>query len=136
MAETNLAITIPGTNTAQLAVLGIPMLVVFPLDKPEVIPLEGIGNIIDKIPLIGYGFKKLIAYYVQKNTKFWALPNIKTDQEIVPELVGKIAPQQVANKIVQLLKAPYLLATMKNKLPATLGPTGAADKITEEIISR
>ena len=40
MQAGDVAVTIPGSNTAEMAGLGVPMVVVFPLNKPEALPLE------------------------------------------------------------------------------------------------
>lgn len=50
--NSEIVVTIPGTNTAKLAARGIPMLVVFPLNHPEVIPMEGLADLIGRIPVM------------------------------------------------------------------------------------
>jgi lipid-A-disaccharide synthase len=134
--NTDLAVTIPGTNTAQLALLGIPMLMIFPLDRPEVIPLEGIGNIIDKIPVLGKIFKKWVAHIAKTKIKYWALPNIKLQRILVPEMVGDVSPEQTAKQILLLLADKGKLAEMRTLLPTSFGPAGAAKKIVDAVISR
>ncbi|MCX5751732.1 MAG: hypothetical protein NT099_08755 [Candidatus Saganbacteria bacterium] len=134
--NTDLAVTIPGTNTAQLALIGIPMLVIFPLDKPEVIPLEGIGQLFSKIPVLGKFFMRWVARIAQTKIKYWSLPNIKTESLLIPEMVGDISPEQVAEQILLLLADKEKLAEMKSLLPTSLGSAGAAKKIVNEVISR
>ncbi|MEX2502124.1 MAG: hypothetical protein WD336_07095, partial [Trueperaceae bacterium] len=41
MRAADLAITIPGTNTLELGIAGLPALVILPMNAPELIPLEG-----------------------------------------------------------------------------------------------
>lgn len=131
--NSELVITIPGTNTAKIAARGIPMLVVFPLNHPEVIPLEGVADIIGKVPVMGRAFKKWLAHVVNKKTKFFALPNQKAGIEIVPEIRGKITPEKVAEKVISLLKDKQGREKMSAKLIKSLGAPGAAKKIVEEI---
>lgn len=131
----DLVVTIPGTNTAQIAALGRPMLVVFPLDRPEVIPLEGTLHYVTNIPGVRYPLKKFIAWLVNKKTKFFALPNIKADREIVHELRGKVDPGFAAEVIARLLRDKENLALLSKELKDVMGASGAADLITGEILN-
>jgi lipid-A-disaccharide synthase len=133
LANSEVIVTIPGTNTAKLAARGIPMVVVFPLNHPEVIPMEGIADLIGKIPVAGKQFKKWVAETVNNRTKFFALPNQKGGREIAPEIRGIIDPLGVAMKVVELLKHPEIRETMSRDLAAAMGEPGAAKKIVEEI---
>jgi lipid-A-disaccharide synthase len=133
MANSEVVVTIPGTNTAKIAARGIPMVVVFPLNHPEVIPMEGIADLIGKIPILGKNFKKWVAETVNAKTKYFALPNQKADREIAPEIRGIIDPLGVAMKVVELLKHPEIRETMSSDLVASMGGPGAAKKIVEEI---
>jgi lipid-A-disaccharide synthase len=58
MQASDLAITIPGSNTAEMAGLGLPMVVALPLNKPESLPLEGIPGLIGRIPVFGPSLKR------------------------------------------------------------------------------
>ena len=131
--NSELVITIPGTNTARLAALGMPMLVVFPLDNPDVIPLEGLPHYIGKIPYIGSKFKRVLVDTLNKKIKYFALPNMKADREIVPEIRGVIDPASVALKAITLLKDLDRRENMSDELKKAMGNAGAAEKIAEEI---
>lgn len=131
----DLALTIPGTNTAQLALLGVPEVMIFPLDDPKVIPLEGLLHYLGIIPLFGALVKRAVAYAVNKNTKFFALPNIKADRMIIPEFRGRIRPVRVAQLIEELLKDKERLFEMSRELLVSLGAPGAADHITEVMLN-
>jgi lipid-A-disaccharide synthase len=135
ISAADLAVTIPGTNTAQIASAGIPMLVLFPLDNPEVIPLEGIMHYLTSIPLLGYFLKRLIAFEVNRKTKYFALPNIKAGREIVPEMRGSIKPKEAAEKIINLLSHPSILRNMEKELSTLMVRSGAANKIVEDILN-
>lgn len=131
----DLALTIPGTNTAQLALLGVPEIMIFPLDDPKVIPLEGLLHYLGIVPLLGGLIKRAVAFAVNKNTKFFALPNIKADRMIIPEFRGRIKPVRVAQLIEELLRDPDRLFKMNRELLVSLGAPGAADHITEVILN-
>jgi lipid-A-disaccharide synthase len=131
--NSELVITIPGTNTARLAMLGVPMISIFPLDDPDVIPLEGLPHFIGKIPYLGSKFKQLLADMINRRTKFFALPNMKAGKEIVPEIRGTIDPLSVAIKAFDLLKDAKKRKNISKELIAVMGKPGAALKIMEEI---
>jgi lipid-A-disaccharide synthase len=104
-AGLDFALTIPGSNTIQLAYRKIPFLVVAPINKPEIIPFVGILSILKWTPLLGKPIlkKALVAY--NKRIKYTALPNIYTDSEIVPELRGVLKTGDITEKIAKILEA-------------------------------
>jgi lipid A disaccharide synthetase len=130
----DLTVTIPGTNTGQLAAQGMPMVVVFPLDKPDNIPLEGVADWIGRIPFLGVSFKHLVAAYVNATTKYFALPNQLSNSLIVTELRGKIDPKDVAFQVLALLSDSLRRSEMSLKLKKSMGTAGAAGKIVGEVI--
>jgi lipid-A-disaccharide synthase len=131
--NSELVITIPGTNTARLAAMGIPMISVFPLDNPDAIPMDGLPHYIGKIPYIGSKFKRVLVDTLNKKIKYFALPNMKAKREIVPEIRGIIYPATVAMKAISLLEDPERRKVMSEELKKTMGRPGAAIKIAEEI---
>jgi len=131
--NSEIVITIPGTNTARLAALGMPMIVIFPLDNPDVIPLEGLVHFITKIPYLGSKIKKILVETVNKKTKFFSLPNIKANKEIVQEIRGTINPKQVANEAIKLIKDIEKRRQMSKELVNAMGNIGGANKIAEEL---
>lgn len=131
--NSDLVITIPGTNTARLASLGLPMISIFPLDDPNVIPLEGLPHFISMIPLLGPWFKRTLVNALNKKIKYFALPNIKAKEEIVPEIRGIIDPALVAVKAVSLIKANDKRQEMSRALIRAMGQPGGAGRIAEEL---
>lgn len=131
--NSEIAVTIPGTNTARIAALGIPMVVVFPLNHPEVIPMEGLADLVGKLPVMGKSFKKWIANIINRKTNFFALPNQKAGREIVPEIRGTIDPFSVALKVLILLNDQEKRRQMSVELIEAMGKPGAAKLIAEEI---
>lgn len=127
--NSELVITIPGTNTARLAARGIPMLVLFPLDNPEVIPLEGLAHYLGLIPILGAVFKRWLVNFVNRRTNFFALPNQKAGRKIAPEIRGKIDPSAVAEITLALLDDQEKREQISRALIASMGPTGATEKI-------
>jgi lipid-A-disaccharide synthase len=102
-ADADLAITLPGTNTVQLAVLGTPMLVVLPLNHPERIRTEGLSEWIARIPGLGGAVKRLMVRRFLRHPRAVAWPNRHAGRMIVPELVGRLQPAAVADRALSML---------------------------------
>jgi lipid-A-disaccharide synthase len=133
MDVSDLILTIPGTNTAEAASMGKPMIVLLPLNKTDVLLFEGFIGLAGNIPFIGAGIKKLAAFILNRTIMFMALPNIKAGRFIVPELRGILTPAQAAEKAVEMLSDKEKLVETGKQLKAVMGGPGAADKIAEEI---
>jgi lipid-A-disaccharide synthase len=135
ISAADLIITIPGTNTAQIATAGLPMLVVFPLDQPDRVPLEGFLHYVTLVPVLGWMVKRLVFYAVDKTTKFFALPNMKAGREVVPEIRGRIDPEAAARKILDLLSDQGRLKKMAHELEQIMPRPNASEKIVERMIN-
>jgi lipid-A-disaccharide synthase len=134
MNASDLAITIPGTKTAEMAFLGTPMVVTVPLNKPEAIPLDGLPGLIGHLPWFGPMIKSRIVRRYSRRLKFTALPNLRAGKEIVPELRGIIKAQDVSRKVIELLQDPVLRNNMTGELKSIMGAKGAADRIAETVL--
>jgi hypothetical protein len=131
MAHCQLCITTVGANTAELASLAVPMLVLLPTQQLDAMRAwDGIPGLLANLPLLGTGFAKLINYWVLRQglgLKAW--PNIWAGREIVPEWVGHILPGAVGDRITTLLNNPTELDDMRTALKAVRGEPGAAKRI-------
>ncbi len=134
MNASDLAITIPGTKTAEMAFLGTPMVVTMPLNKPEAIPLDGLPGLIGYLPWFGSMIKSKIVRRYSRKIKFTALPNLRAGKEIVPELRGIIKAQDVSRKVIELLQDPVLRNNMASELKCIMGAKGAADRIAKAVL--
>jgi len=131
----HLIITIPGTNTLESTYLGTPMVVAIPLNKPEAIPLDGLAGLVGGLPIIGSLIKRQMVKQYSKRIKFAAIPNIRAEREIVPEIRGIIEPADVAKEVIGLLRSPERLTEMKEELRKIARTTeGAADKVADIIL--
>ncbi|NLM37567.1 MAG: hypothetical protein GX202_05505 [Firmicutes bacterium] len=129
MSWADLALTIPGTNTVELAAQGVPMVVTIPLNHPEKIPLEGLAGLIGGLPLLGKVLKRKLVSKFQAKIKFTAWPNRLAKAEIVPELIGKISPDQVAEVALGMLQDEAGLAQISQRLEGVVGEPGAAKRL-------
>ncbi|MFA5104283.1 MAG: hypothetical protein WC527_03835 [Candidatus Margulisiibacteriota bacterium] len=133
MAVADLIITIPGTNTAEAAAMGKPMLVTVPFNKPEAYIFDGLIGMIGNAPVIGRYIKRATISILNKAMKYIALPNRKAGEMIVPELRGNLKAEEIAAKAIELLSDPEKLVLTGKRLKKAMGAPGAADKISEEI---
>ncbi len=132
----SLAITTVGANTAELAALNLPMIVVLPTQHLNVMnSWDGILGIIGKISFINKLFTFIITNWYLKNKKFFAWPNIKAKRFIVPERIGKIPPKKIAKEALFLLKNNKYLKDQKNSLSQQRGKTGAVSKFSKIIFN-
>ena len=127
----DLAVTVPGTNTVQLAYRGIPALVVAALNKPEIIPIEGFAGLLKWLPGGKMLLKKAVKKYI-KNFPFASLPNIYMRKEILPELFGVIKTEDIVERLQKILKENELV-DIKNKLMLFNFNNDPADTIISEI---
>lgn len=131
MQASDLALTIPGTNTVEMACLGLPMVVALPLDEPEKIPLEGLPGYLGAIPLVGPRLKRLAVLRAAARIRFAALPNRRAGEEIVPELRGHVGPAEIAQAAIAWLRDPARREATAARLKIAVGAPGAAGRVAE-----
>ncbi len=130
LKKCDLAITTVGANTAELAALTIPMIVVLPTQHLNAMNAwDGIFGIIGKISFINKFFSFLIKNWYLKQKKYFAWPNIKANKLIIPERIGNISPKQIADEALFLIKNKKYLKEQKNNLSKQRGETGAVEKL-------
>ena len=130
LKKCELAITTVGANTAELAALTLPMIVVLPTQHLHSMNAwDGIFGIIGKISLINKLFTFIVKNWYFKKKKFFAWPNIKAKKFIIPERIGKISPKQIANEALFLINNEKHLKKQKEYLSKQRGKTGAVKKL-------
>jgi lipid-A-disaccharide synthase len=132
MRQARLAITIPGTNTLELALAGLPSLVLLPLHKPELLPLEGIWHWLLLLP----GARALKQNFIRRleaRIPHLALPNQWLGERVFPELRGVFSPAEVAAAGLTLL-TPDQAQLVKAKLEG-LKPQPGADMLLEYVLA-
>ncbi len=130
LAQCQLCVTTVGANTAELGSLGIPMLVLLPTQQLDAMrSWDGIPGILANLPGFGATFAKLINWFVIRQKRLFAWPNIWAKKEIVPELIGKLTPQYIAEIVIDFLDHPDKLETMRRNLLQVRGRSGAAKQI-------
>ena len=134
LSNCQLCLTTVGANTAELASLGIPMVVLLPTQQLDAMrSWDGLPGILATLPGVGTILAKLINWLVLKQGRLFAWPNIWAGEEIVPELVGKLKPEKIAQLVLNYLAHPTILNSMHDKLVAVRGNVGAAEQIADII---
>jgi lipid-A-disaccharide synthase len=130
LAQSGLCLTTVGANTAELGALGVPMVVLLPTQQLDAMrSWDGLPGILANLPGIGSSFAKLINWWFLRRKGLLAWPNIWAQEEIVPELVGKLEASAVAEMVLDWLENPEKLAFIRAKLRQTRGESGAAQKL-------
>ena len=135
MRVSDLAVTIPGTNTLELGVAGVPSVVVLPMNKPEAIPLDGLGHWLGLIPLVGKYLKRYaVKLFVEGMKLPTSLPNRISGEPLMVEVTGQVSAAQVAEAASKLLANEADLVRRRARLLATMPQPGAAARLVGTIL--
>lgn len=135
MLGSDLAITIPGTNTLELGIAGLPAVVLLPLNKPEVIPLEGPGHWLSLLPLIGVPLKRqAVKLFVERMSYPVSLPNQFSGEQLMTELRGVLDAEKVSSVVLERLADPAGLARTRERLLETMPGPGAAARLVAQLL--
>ena len=134
LSKCSLCLTTVGANTAELGSLAVPMIVLLPTQQLDAMKAwDGLPGLLANLPLVGSVFATAINWLIWQfgKRKLYAWPNIWAQEEIVPELMGKLEPEVVAKLAIDYLSHPEKLAQMGDRLRSVRGESGAAHKIAQ-----
>ncbi|MEH2411614.1 lipid-A-disaccharide synthase [Nostoc sp.] len=133
LSQCCICLTTVGANTAELGALGVPMIVLLPTQQLDAMrSWDGLPGLLANLPGVGTSFAKIINWLFLRFVRrkgLLAWPNIWGQEEIVPELIGKLQPQEVGEMVLDLLAHPEKLDNIRTKLRNIRGESGAAQKI-------
>lgn len=134
LAAADVALTIPGTNTGEMAALGVPMLTVIPTYEAGylAVPLPGVAGYIERVPVLGDRIKILAGKAAVRKLGLSAQPNRRAGRRLVPELVGRNLHMDIVRDLSALLDGD--LGALSDAVRATMGDPGAADRLADEIL--
>ncbi|NJK44673.1 MAG: hypothetical protein HC933_10640 [Pleurocapsa sp. SU_196_0] len=136
MKLADVALTIPGTNTLELGIAGVPSIVCLPLQKMELIPIENPLRYLEVIPVIGKPLKRRLVEIFLNRFEHVSLPNIIADEAIQIELRGDLSTARIAVEAVRLLEQPTERARMISRLEATMPKPGTARRLAAMMLER
>ncbi|MFM7471325.1 MAG: lipid-A-disaccharide synthase [Nodosilinea sp.] len=140
MSQFQLCLTTVGANTAELGALAIPMMVLLPTQKLEVMKAwDGLPGLLANLPLVGNGvargINRLALSQIYRQGRLFAWPNLWAGRAVVPELIGPIRPQQVAHQAIAYLSHPEDLAAIAQDLRSLRGEGGAAARLATVVMA-
>ena len=128
------AVTIPGTNTLELGIAGVPSVVMLPLNRPEIIPLEGPGHWLSLLPIVGIPLKRAaVRLFVERLRYPVSLPNQFSGEPLMVELKGLVDVAGVAAAVAALVDDPADRARRVARLQATMPRPGAAARLVRRV---
>ena len=129
LAPARLALSIPGTKTAEAATLGVPCLTIVPLNCPEQLPAIGLLGLLDWLPG-GKHLKGKLLMRLKSSVGLLAQPNQRAGRALMPELVDVLSVESVSAEIENLLSHPQRLQEVRGQLRDLYLPLrGAAARI-------
>ncbi len=132
LAQCDLCLTTIGANTAELGSLAVPMIVVIPTQQLDAMRAwDGIPGLLVNLPGVGSMMAMLINGWFLRKKRLLAWPNIWAGEEIVPERVGQLQPETIAQEVLDLLDHPEKLAQMRDRLRQVRGKPGAAERLAD-----
>lgn len=136
LAQCRLCFTTVGANTAELGALAVPMIVLLPTQQLDAMrSWDGIPGLLANLPGVGTLFARLINSWFLRKTRLLAWPNIWAGEAIVPELVGHLAPDELAEMAIDWLDHPEKLAHIQTQLRQVRGDRGAAQKLAQLVVN-
>jgi lipid A disaccharide synthetase len=134
LARCSLCLTTVGANTAELGALAVPMIVLVPTQQLDAMRAwDGVPGLLANLPGVGTGFANLINWWFLRKARLLAWPNIWAGEAIVPELIGELQPQPIADLALDWLSQPDRLDAIRKKLRQTRGEAGAAVRLVQLI---
>jgi hypothetical protein len=134
MRAATTAVTIPGTNTLELGIAGVPSVVMLPLNRPEVIPLEGPGHWLSLLPFVGTALKRhAVRLFVERLRYPVSLPNQFSGETLMTEIKGIVDPEGVARSVAALVDDARERERRSERLRATMPAAGAAERLVRRV---
>ncbi|MDZ8135113.1 MAG: lipid-A-disaccharide synthase [Nostoc sp. DedQUE04] len=135
LSQCCICLTTVGANTAELGALGVPMIVLLPTQQLDAMrSWDGLPGLLANLPVVGTLCAKVINWSFLRFVRrkgLLAWPNIWAQEEIVPEIMGKVQPQDIGEMVLDFLANPEKLDNMRAKLRNIRGESGAAQKIAQ-----
>ena len=133
LAVTDIAAVLPGTNNLQCAALGIPFVVLVPLNWIELIPFEGLLGLLYPRFFPFNHLKKYVVTWVSKRIRFTSMVNRMAGRMLVTEIRAVINPPMIAGAISELWRDTSRRSLLVRQLQELTRERGAARIIAEAV---
>ena len=131
LAISDVAVTIPGTNNLQCAALGVPFVVILPLNWVEHIPFEGLLGLLYPRLFPFNHLKKWLVAWMNARIPFLSMVNRTAGRMLVQEMRAILTPEEIAAAAAQLWEDRPRREQLKSDLLELTRERGAARKIAE-----
>jgi len=129
----DIAIVLPGTNNLQCAALGIPFIMLMPLNSIENIPFEGLLGLLYPRFFPFNHIKKWIIAWMSPRVPYMSMVNRMAGRMLAPEMRGILTPIGVADAASALWRDTERRGKLRSDLLELTRERGAARMIAEEI---
>jgi len=134
LSQCDLALTTVGANTAELGALGVPMIVIVPTQHLAVMQAwDGGFGLLARLPGLRWFLGLLLSAWRMRHHGLLAWPNISAGRMVVPERVGRITPEQIAEEAAGWLASPERLKGQQDDLRSLRGQPGAVAALAQEV---
>ncbi|MEM6503736.1 MAG: lipid-A-disaccharide synthase [Cyanobacteria bacterium P01_C01_bin.89] len=127
LQQCTVCLTTVGANTAELAAIAVPMVVILPTQQLDAMRAwDGVPGLLAQLPGVGALIARMINQQALKRLGLLSWPNIWAQKAIVPELVGPLTPNDIAHALQPWLENPGKNRNLRNLLKETCGTSGAS----------
>ncbi len=117
LSGSTVALSIPGTKTAEAGYLRTPVITITPLNKPEHLPSIGIVGLLDFLPK-GNVLKGRLMMRLKPTIGLLGQPNILAGRALLPEILDVIDEQMLVDLLKTVLSEPEQLSLVAKELRA------------------
>lgn len=128
MEALDLALSVPGTNTAELACAGVPMVTVVSARAP--LPRGGFGGLMELLPVGRWKDRLRVKEYL-KFPYGVAQPNLRARRKLVPEVILEDSLAELVDVLSGLLVDDERRRGLSAELRQLMGETGAGRRLAE-----
>jgi hypothetical protein len=130
-----LVLTIPGTKTIELAVLGKPAITITPLNAPELVTINGPLTYLSRIPFVGVPLKRAVAVGVSRRFVHHTQPNMDAGAALIREVHGTVTPGRIARIALESYDDRVWLASASEALALLYRDhVGASDRMAKSLL--
>lgn len=115
LSRSMLAISIPGTKTAEAGYLRTPVITMTPLNRPEHLPSIGIVGLLDLLPG-GSRLKGRLMLRLKPTIGNLGQPNILAGRALLPEILEVVTPEMVTEAIISAIETEGQLESVRTDL--------------------
>jgi hypothetical protein len=131
-----LILTIPGTKTIELAVLGKPTVALTPFNAPEVVTINGPLTYLDRIPFVGIPLKRSAVLAAARRFTYFTQPNIDAGAAVIREVRGTVMPGRIARVAIECYDDPAWLAASRDALAQLYRDhIGASSRMADSLLA-